>query len=117
MAKQMAWFQESIENPHGFWSAILDAFHWHKHPSEENFLKYNFDINEGPIFIEWMKDAKLNICYNALDRHIEKRGNQVRNTTHPKAFFHFALHEILMPIQNNSKNDIMNSLVERSAQC
>jgi len=95
----MYWFQESIDNPHGFWSAIVDAFHWHARPSEENFLKYNFDINEGPIFIEWMKDAKLNICYNALDRHIEKRGNQVRKMNFPvtlghfsfQAFIHFSL--------------------------
>lgn len=69
--------QESIENPFLFWSQIAEEFHWHERPTEENFIKYNFNINEGPIFIEWLKDAKLNICYNALDRHIEKRGNQV----------------------------------------
>ena len=27
--------------------------------------------------IEWMKGSKLNICYNTLDRHLEKRASQV----------------------------------------
>ena len=41
-------------------------------------MKYNFNVNDGEIKIEWMKDAKLNICYNALDRQLEKKGSQVR---------------------------------------
>jgi acetyl-CoA synthetase len=41
-------------------------------------LKYNFSINDGEIKIEWMKDGKLNLCYNCLDRHAEKRGSQVK---------------------------------------
>ena len=57
---------------------FLQEFHWNEVPTKENFLKYNFNVNDGEIKIEWMKDGKLNICYNALDRHIEKRGSQVR---------------------------------------
>ena len=56
----------------------MQEFHWKEAPTKENFLKYNFNLNEGPISIEWMKDAKLNICYNALDRQLEKKGSQVR---------------------------------------
>ena len=26
-----------------------------------------------------MRDGKLNICYNALDRHLDKKGSQVIN--------------------------------------
>ncbi len=40
-------------------------------------FSYNFNVNDGPIKIEWMKDAKLNICYNTLDRHLESRADQV----------------------------------------
>ena len=28
--------------------------------------------------IKWMCDGKLNICYNALDRHLDKKGSQVK---------------------------------------
>ena len=52
-------------------------FHWNKLPSKEKYLNYNFNKNEGDISIKWFSDGKLNICYNALDRHVEKRGSQV----------------------------------------
>jgi hypothetical protein len=32
------------------------------------FLKYNFNIKEGAIQIQWMAGAQTNICYNALGR-------------------------------------------------
>ena len=35
-----------------------------------DFLDYNFDLSKGPIFTKWMKGARTNICYNALDRHV-----------------------------------------------
>ena len=38
---------------------------------------FQFALISGPIKIEWMKGAKLNICYNTLDRHLEKRAQQV----------------------------------------
>ena len=69
--------KESIEDPYAFWNPIVEEFHWKEYPTKENFLKYNFNLNDGPISIEWMRDGKLNICYNSLDRHIEKRGSQV----------------------------------------
>jgi acetyl-CoA synthetase len=34
-------------------------------------MRYNFDINKGPIKIEWMVGAQTNICYNALDRNVD----------------------------------------------
>lgn len=69
--------KESIEDPYAFWNPIVEEFHWKEYPTKENFLKYNFNLNDGPISIEWMRDGKLNICYNSLDRHIEKRGSQI----------------------------------------
>ena len=27
--------------------------------------------------IKWFEDGKLNACYNCVDRHLEKRGDQV----------------------------------------
>ncbi len=39
---------------------------------------YNFDVRNGPIKIEWFVGAKTNVCYNAVDRHVENgKGDQV----------------------------------------
>lgn len=33
--------------------------------------RYNFDVREGPVKIEWFVGAETNLTYNALDRHVE----------------------------------------------
>ena len=33
------------------------------------FMKYNFNVSEAPVKIEWMCGAQTNICYNALGIH------------------------------------------------
>jgi hypothetical protein len=35
------------------------------------FLKYNFNVKEGDIHIQWMAGAQTNISYNALGK-VEK---------------------------------------------
>jgi len=70
-------YKQSVDDPYTFWNDIASTFHWKSFPTKDNFLSYNFDVNEGPIKIEWMKDGKLNICYNTLDRHLEKRSQQI----------------------------------------
>ena len=70
-------FLKISEDPSLFWGQIAKDFHWKVEPTKEDFLKYNFNINAGPIKIEWMKGSKLNICYNTLDKHLEKRAQQV----------------------------------------
>ena len=77
MEQYQKMYQQSIDDPYTFWNEIAKTFHWKSYPSKDNFLSYNFNISEGPIKIEWMKDGKLNICYNTLDRHLEKRGSQI----------------------------------------
>merc|ERR1739844_706963 len=68
---------QSVEDPATFWGEIAEKFHWKMSPTKDNFLSYNFNVNNGPIEIKWMCDGKLNICYNALDRHLDKKGSQV----------------------------------------
>nr|XP_025037230.1 acetyl-coenzyme A synthetase, cytoplasmic [Pelodiscus sinensis] len=55
-----------------FWGDIAKEFYWRTQPSG-SFLKYNFDVTKGPIFIEWMKGATTNICYNLLDRNVNEK--------------------------------------------
>ena len=70
-------YEESIENPAQFWGQIADQFYWETKPSQDEFFKYNFNVNDGPVKIEWMTDGKTNICYNCLDRHLDEKGSQV----------------------------------------
>ena len=68
-------YQRSIDDPEGFWGEVAEDFHWFK--KWDKVRDYNYDRREGKVFIEWFKNAKTNITYNALDRHLETRGDQV----------------------------------------
>ncbi len=68
-------YQRSIEDPDGFWGEIASEFHWFK--KWDKVRDYNFDRREGKIHIEWFAGGKTNITYNALDRHLATRGDQV----------------------------------------
>lgn len=69
--------KRSLEDPAGFWGDIAKDFYWKVPPKPESFLKYNFNVDEG-VEIKWMQGAKTNICYNVLDRNVEKGlGNTV----------------------------------------
>ncbi|XP_061297425.1 acetyl-coenzyme A synthetase, cytoplasmic isoform X1 [Pezoporus flaviventris] len=65
-------YRRSVEDPHAFWGDIAKQFYW-KTPHTGPFLKYNFDVTKGKVFIEWMKGATTNICYNVLDRNVNEK--------------------------------------------
>lgn len=68
----------SLDDPDTFWGNAASPFYWKTPIPEKNIVNYNFDVRKGKVFIEWMKGAKTNICYNALDRNIERgHGEQV----------------------------------------
>ncbi len=65
-------YQQSIEQPEQFWGeqakAFLDWFQpWRS--------VYHGDMATGHA--SWFKEGKLNVSYNCIDRHLEKRGDQV----------------------------------------
>ncbi|GBF92828.1 hypothetical protein Rsub_05447 [Raphidocelis subcapitata] len=66
-----AMYKRSIEDPDGFWGEIAEEFHWER-KWEEKHTSWNFDVRKGPIHIEWFKGGLTNICYNALDRHVQE---------------------------------------------
>ena len=68
-------YDRSIADPEGFWAEMAEEFHWHK--KWDQVRDYNFDLNQGPISIRWFIGAQTNMCYNALDRHLEDKGDQV----------------------------------------
>ncbi|MCB9960168.1 MAG: propionyl-CoA synthetase [Rhodospirillaceae bacterium] len=60
----------SISDPEGFWGDAAKAIDWVQAPTK---------VLDGsdPPFYKWFPDGKLNTCYNALDRHVERgRGDQ-----------------------------------------
>ncbi|MFZ5603868.1 MAG: acetate--CoA ligase [Pseudomonadota bacterium] len=66
------WYKESIEQPEQFWAARASEFlTWFKPWSKVK----EADFKKGQA--TWFKDAKLNVSYNCIDRHLEKRADQV----------------------------------------
>jgi len=65
-------YERSVKDPEGFWSEVAEQFHWEK--KWDKVLSWDFDKD---IKIEWFKGGLTNICYNALDRHLDERGNRV----------------------------------------
>src|SRR5512136_135386 len=57
-------WQRSIENREEFWMEKAKAIDWYTHPTKA------LDDSNAP-FYKWFPDGKLNITYNALDRHIK----------------------------------------------
>ncbi|XP_059045671.1 acetyl-coenzyme A synthetase [Achroia grisella] len=66
--------EKSLEDPETFWSDIVKEFYWQKRPQTGNFLRYNFDISKGSIFVKCMEGAETNISFNLLDRNV-RNGN------------------------------------------
>ena len=69
-------YKTSVEDPEKFWSKIANEFYW-KEKWTGKFMEYNFDVRKGDIFIKFMDGGKTNICYNVLDRIVEKSPDKV----------------------------------------
>jgi len=66
-------YKRSIDDPEGFWSEQADELvHWFK--KWDKVWEYDFN-NKAEI--KWFLGAKLNVCYNCVDRHLDTRGDQV----------------------------------------
>jgi acetyl-CoA synthetase len=57
-------YKEASEDRLAFWAKQANQLHWHK-----PFTK-TLDFSNAP-FATWFEDGKLNVSYNALDRHVE----------------------------------------------
>uniref|UniRef100_A0A0D6R8L0 acetate--CoA ligase n=2 Tax=Araucaria cunninghamii TaxID=56994 RepID=A0A0D6R8L0_ARACU len=73
----LAMYKRSIQDPAGFWADIASQFYWKVKWGQE-VCSENFDVRNGQIEIGWFKGGVTNICYNALDRHVEAgKGNGI----------------------------------------
>ncbi len=58
------WYDKSINQPEQFWSEQANAIEWYEKP--QNIL--STDDKGYPL---WYPDGALNVCYLALDKHIQ----------------------------------------------
>ncbi len=66
-----AMYAQSVESPDEFWAQQAeDTLDWFK--PWDSVQEWDYHKAE----IAWFKGAKLNVCYNCVDRHLEKRGDQ-----------------------------------------
>src|SRR5438067_8476293 len=63
-------WRRSLADPEGFWAEAARAIDWQTAPSRI------LDASRPP-FYRWFPGARLNVCHNALDRHVASgRGEQ-----------------------------------------
>ena len=72
-AKYREMYARSISDPDGFWSEEAKRLDWIKSPTRAG----NWSFEPGNISIKWFEDGVLNAAYNCIDRHLDKRGDQV----------------------------------------
>ncbi|WP_416832386.1 MAG: acetate--CoA ligase [Erythrobacter sp.] len=63
-------YKVSVEDPDTFWLGQAQRLDWIKSPTKGG--EWSFD----PAQISWFADGTLNLCYNAVDRQLETRGDQ-----------------------------------------
>ncbi len=64
-------YRESVEDPAGFWAKQATQFlSWEK--PWDKVLDGDFSAGQT----RWFEGGKLNACYNCVDRHLERRGEQ-----------------------------------------
>jgi acetyl-CoA synthetase len=66
-------YRESVENPDAFWAKAAERLDWYVKPSRIRNVSYQLD----DFRIKWFEDGELNVSYNCIDRHLDKRGDQV----------------------------------------
>ena len=71
-AKYKEMYAASIKDPEKFWGEQAKRIHWMKPFTKVKNTSFDRDVSN-----KWFEDGKTNICYNAVDRHLDKRGDQV----------------------------------------
>jgi len=56
-------YQQSLNDPEAFWGNAAKAIDWDKPATK------TLDASQAPSY-RWFSGAKLNTCYNAIDRHV-----------------------------------------------
>jgi len=66
-------YQQSVDDPDSFWAEqASELVSWDK--PWDKVLDYSYDADN--LYIKWFEGGKLNVCYNCIDKHLEKRADQ-----------------------------------------
>ncbi|MCR4347063.1 MAG: acetate--CoA ligase [Sulfuricaulis sp.] len=72
--KYQEMYERSVRDPDGFWAEQAKEFvTWSKPWTRVS--DWSFDAKN--LHVKWFEGGKLNVSYNCLDRHLDKRGNQI----------------------------------------
>ena len=66
-------YQRSIEDNEGFWAEQAKRIDWIKPFTRIKDVSYN----ARDLHVRWFYDATLNVAANCIDRHLDKRGDQI----------------------------------------
>jgi propionyl-CoA synthetase len=69
MSSYKEFHRRSIDEREAFWAEEARFVHWHKPFSK--VLDYS-----RPPFAKWFVGGEINLCHNAVDRHLKDRGDQ-----------------------------------------
>ena len=66
-------YAASLKDPNAFWAEHGKRIDWMK-----PFTKVkNTSFGPGSVSIKWFEDGTTNVAHNCIDRHLDKRGDQV----------------------------------------
>ena len=66
-------YKRSISDPDGFWAEQAEKFiTWYKKWGKVSDWSYD----QKNLHIKWFEGGQLNVSYNCIDRHLDKRANQ-----------------------------------------
>ncbi|WP_349436470.1 acetate--CoA ligase [Pararhizobium sp. A13] len=68
----LKWYKQSVADPDAFWGEHGKRIDWFK-----PYTKVKNTTFKGKVSIKWFEDGLTNVSYNCIDRHLEKRGDQV----------------------------------------
>ncbi len=68
MTTYKEFYRRSIDQPEQFWGEQAELIDWKTRPQKI------CDFSRPP-FVKWFSGGETNLCYNAVDRHAEKRPN------------------------------------------
>ena len=105
--KYKAMYDRSIQDPEGFWAEQANHYlDWY-----QPFGKvWDWSYDQNNLYIKWFEGGKLNVTYNCIDRHLEKRGDQVAiiwegdDPKYDKKITYRELHQQVSKLANVLKN-------------
>ncbi|MBA4052667.1 MAG: acetyl-coenzyme A synthetase, partial [Erythrobacter sp.] len=65
-----AMYRASVETPDAFWLEQAQRLDWAKAPTVGGDWAYD------PVAIKWFADGQLNLCHNAVDRHLPEHADR-----------------------------------------